>query len=269
MMLYGDTNAPSTAMPVMEFVLDGLIGKTVGEYLDDITIFADTKEDHIPDIRQVCERLQDHNIKASPVKCKFFADTLPLLEPVIDNQGIQADPEKIRGIQDWHTPKSKNESQTFIGVVIYHAKFIPHLSTLSAPLLDLLSRSEFQWRPLHEEAFQQIRTLTKSITTLGPIDHQSPHRIYLFTDASKVGTGAWMGQGPSLTQKAHPAAFHSRKFTTSQLHYPVHELELLTVVDAVQSFHPQLHGTRFTVIMDNKVLSYFLSQTNLSYRLTR
>ena len=42
-MLQGDTNAPSTAMQVMEFVLDRLSGKAVWEYLDDITIFADTK----------------------------------------------------------------------------------------------------------------------------------------------------------------------------------------------------------------------------------
>ena len=143
-MLQGDTNAPSTAMRVMEFVLDGLIGKTVWAYLDDITIFSDTKADHIRDIRQVCQRLQDHKIRASPAKCKFFADRLPLLGHVIDNQGIHADSQKIRGIQDWHTHKSKNELQTFIGVVIYHAQFLPHLATQRAPLLDLLSQSEFE-----------------------------------------------------------------------------------------------------------------------------
>ena len=49
-MLQGDTNARSTAMRVMEFVLDRLIGKTVWAYLDNITIFSDTKEDHIQDI---------------------------------------------------------------------------------------------------------------------------------------------------------------------------------------------------------------------------
>ena len=195
-MLQGD-NAPSTAIQVMEFVLDGLIGKTVWTYLNDITIFSDTKEDHIRDIRQVCQRLQDQNIRASPAKCKFFAMRLPLLGHIIDDEGIHADPEKIREIQDWHTPKSKNELQTFIGVVIYHAQFLLHLATLSAPLSDLLSQNEFEWRPLHEEAFQQIRTLTKSITTLPPIDYQLTHPIYLFTDASKVRAGAWIGQGPS------------------------------------------------------------------------
>ena len=143
-MLQGNTNVPSTGMRVMEFVLDGLIGKTVWAYLDDITIFSDTKEDHIRDIHQVCQRLQDHNIRASPSKCKFLAERLPLLGNVIDDQGIHADPEKIRGIQDWHISKSKNKLQIFIGVVIYHAQFLPHLATLSAPLSDLLSQNEFE-----------------------------------------------------------------------------------------------------------------------------
>ena len=75
-------------------------------------------------------------------------------------------------------------------------------------------------------------------------------------------------KGPSL-EKANPATFYSRKFTTRQLHYPVHELELLAVVDTVQSFHPQLYATRFTIVTDNKALSYFLSPSNLPYRLTR
>ena len=166
----------------MRYILDGLIGKTVWAYLNDITIFSDTFETHVRDIRQVCQRLQDHHISASPSKCNFFADRLHLLGHVIDDQGIHVDPEKIRGIQDWHTPKSKNALQTFIGLVIYHAQFLPHLATASAPLSDLLSQNEFEWRPLHEEVFQQVKHLDKNITTLRPIDYQSRHPIYLFTN---------------------------------------------------------------------------------------
>ena len=48
-MLQGDTNAPFTAMRVMEFVLDGLIGKTVWAYLDDIQ-FSQTLKKTISEI---------------------------------------------------------------------------------------------------------------------------------------------------------------------------------------------------------------------------
>ena len=104
---------------------------------------------------------------------------LPLLGPVIDDQGIHADREKIRGIQDWPTPKWKNELQTFIGVVIYHAQFLAHLATANALQADRLSQNKFQWRPLHEEVFQQVKHLAKNINTLRPIDYPSGHPIYL------------------------------------------------------------------------------------------
>ena len=93
-------------------------------------------------------------------------------------------------------------------VVVYHAQFLPQPATASALLSDLLSQNEFKWRHLHEEAFQQVKHLAKNIPTIRPIDYQSRHPIYLFTDASIVGAGAWIGQGPS-PEKAHPAAFYS------------------------------------------------------------
>jgi len=206
--LHGDPNAPSTAMRVMEYVLDRLIGKTVWAYLDNITIFSDSFDNNVRDIRQVCQRLQDQHIRASPSKCNFFADRLLLLGHVIDDDGIHAHPEKIQGMHDWHTPKSKNELQTFIDIIIYYAQLLPLLATASAPLSDLLSQNKFQRRPRPEVAFQQVKHLAKNITTLCPVDYQSRHPIYLFTDTSKVGAGAWIGQGPS-PDKAHPAAFHS------------------------------------------------------------
>ena len=205
-MLQGDTNAPATAMRVIEFVLDGLIGKCVWAYMDDITIYSDTYAAHIADIREVCERLQKHQIRASPKKCTFFAKELTFLGHTIDSRGISPDPEKIRSIKDWPTPKNKKQLQTLLGVVNYHAQFLPNLATTSAPLSDLTSQEEYEWRPLHEEAFQQVKRLANETLPLRPIDYKSTDTVYLITDASKVGVGAWVAQGPS-PESAYPAAF--------------------------------------------------------------
>ena len=59
-------------MQVVEYLLDGLIGTTVWAYLDDITIWSDSFENHVRDIRQVCERLQDHHITAFPIQMQFL-----------------------------------------------------------------------------------------------------------------------------------------------------------------------------------------------------
>jgi hypothetical protein len=49
----------------------------------------------------------------------------------------------------------------------------------------------------------------------------------------------------------------------------VHKLELLAIVDAVETFQPILYGTTFTIVTDNKSLSYFMKQTTMGKRLTR
>jgi hypothetical protein len=49
----------------------------------------------------------------------------------------------------------------------------------------------------------------------------------------------------------------------------VHELELLAIVDVVETFQPILYGTTFTIVTNNKFLSYFMKQTTMGERLTR
>jgi len=87
-------------MRVMDYVLDGLIGTEDWAYLDQIAIFSESFVNHVSDIGQVGQILQDHNIRAYSSKCNVVTDRLPVLGHVIEDQGIHADPEKERGIQD-------------------------------------------------------------------------------------------------------------------------------------------------------------------------
>jgi hypothetical protein len=70
---------------------------------------------------------------------------------------------------------------------------------------------------------------------LRPISYTSGEPIFLFTNASKVGAGVWVGQGPT-PETVIPASFHNWKFATTQLHYLMYELEFLAIVDAVKTF---------------------------------
>jgi hypothetical protein len=49
----------------------------------------------------------------------------------------------------------------------------------------------------------------------------------------------------------------------------MHELKLLAIVDAVETFQPILYGTTFSIITNNKTLSYFMKQTTMGERLTK
>jgi hypothetical protein len=119
-----------------------------------------------------------------------------------------------------------------------------------------------------KKPFPQIQRLTTEIPALRPIRYTLGELSFLFTDASKVGAGAWEGSRPT-TETAIPTSFHSKRFAAMPLHYPVHELKLSAIVDAVEMFQPILYGTTFTIVSDNKSLNYFMKQTTMGQRLTR
>ena len=104
---------------------------------------------------------------------------------------------------------------------------------------------------------------------LTPLDYSNlADPIWLFTDASLTGTGAWVGQGPT-PESAKPASFHSRKLTSAQTNYPTYQQEALAIVEAVKSFDHLLAGTKFTIVTDHQSLQYMMHQRNLGERQQR
>ena len=150
-----------------------------------------------------------------------------------------------------------------MGLVNYLSQFLPHLATKSAPLTEMCgAQSTWDWTPLHDTAFQQVKDLVRQSPVLKPLDYNSPEPIYLITDASTIGTGAWIGQGSTLSHLI-PAAFHSRKFNPYQQSYHTTDKELLAIVDALEHFRSVLSGTSFTILTDHKPLVTFLKQHDL------
>jgi len=100
------------------------------------------------------------------------------------------------------------------------------------------------------------------------LDYESAEPIFLVTDASLIGTGAWVGQGPSVSE-IRPAVFHSRKFNSAQSNYSTFDEELLAIVDLLEHFRPVLSGCRFTILTDHKRLVAFPKQSELLGRQAR
>jgi transposase InsO family protein len=268
-MLQGDTNAPATFMRVMEDTLSEYLGDFVWVYLDDILIFSETPSDHIRHVDLVCRKLKGAQLYASPKKSVFFADKLEILGHIIDDNGIHPAPEKIRKISDWTTPKNKKELERFNGIVNYVSQFLPHIATIAAPLTELTGKAEWEWTALHDAAFNQVKLAADDKRILTPLDYSNlADPIWLFTDASLTGTGAWVGQGPT-PESAKPASFHSKKLTPTQTNYPTHQQEALAIVEAVKAFDHLLAGTKFTIVTDHQSLRYMMTQKSLGERQQR
>jgi transposase InsO family protein len=89
--------------------------------------------------------------------------------------------------------------------------------------------------------------------------------IFVVTDSSLSGGGGYICQGESL-EKARPAVYHSRVFTPAQTNYPVHEQELLALVDLIKSYEHWLLGRPFIAVTDSQAMLSLMKQKHLSPR---
>src|SRR5947199_5412321 len=254
-----DCHSPFTFIRIINFILQAFLGIFVFVYLDDIFLYSDTLEDHIDHIKQVCLKLMEHRLYASAKKSQFFVDKLEILSNYIDNQGIHADPLKIEKIINRPTPTSRKKVERFNATVNYLSQYYHNLASCMALLTFLMGKTKFYWMPLEVKVYHVTKHLAEQAAILKPIDINHPDPIFLFSDASLVSTGSWIGQGPTI-YTARPAAFHSRKFTSQQTSYPTHDQELLAIVDACKHFQHILLGNHFTIITDNSSLRTLLSK---------
>ena len=148
-------------------------------------------------------------------------------------------------------------------MVNYISQFMPHAATITAPVRELTGDAEWLWTDLQEAAFQAVKRAAENHKVLRPIDYDNSDMIWLFTDASSTGTGAWIGQGPTR-DTARPASFYSRKLMPSQSNYPTHQLETLAIIEAMESFAHLLLHRHFTVVTDHESLTKLMTQKNLS-----
>jgi hypothetical protein len=147
--------------------------------------------------------------------------------------------------------------------VNYIGNFLPNVTSYTGPLLAITqNRTPLNWRPIHQRCFDMVKHICEKTPIIRPINPKSNEPIWLICDASKSGVGAMYGQGPTW-QKCHPTRFMSKKFTTIQQNYAVHELETLAILEALLKWEDKLIGYHIHVITDHKALEFFKTQINL------
>src|SRR6266480_5747353 len=179
-------------MQIINYILQAFLDIFIFVYLDDIFIYSDILKDHIDYIKQVCLKLFKYQLYASAKKSQFFADKLEILGHYIDNQDIHADPLKIEKIINWSTPTSRKKVERFNTTVNYLSQYYNNLASYMAPLTSLMGKTKFYWMSLEEKAFRAIKQLAEQAAILTPIDINYSDPIFLFADASLVGTGSWI-----------------------------------------------------------------------------
>ena len=183
---FGLTNAPTVFMCLMNGVFTKYLDKFVIVFLDDILIYSKTKEEHEEHLRLVIQVLIEHQLYAKLSKCSFYKGRIHYLRHIISEEGVTVDPEKIRAIMEWLTPKNISEVKSFMRLVGYYRRFIEGFSKLAHPITSFQNKGvKFDWNSKCEDNFQKI----KEILTIAPmLKIADPEGNFLVcTDACKQG----------------------------------------------------------------------------------
>src|SRR3954468_13811425 len=234
-MPFGLTNAPATFQALVQDILRPLLDKLVIVYIDDILIFSKTDAEHCEHIRQVLALLRQHKLYGKISKCEFFKTSVSYLGHIISNQGIATDPEKVEAIQAWPVPKSLKELQSFLGICNYYRRFVPHYSSIAAPLTQLTHKdTPYTWTTQTQTAFDTLCIALTRTPILCIPDPALP--FVVTTDASGFAVGAVLQQDQG--RGLQPVAFTSRKMNPAERNYSAYEQELLAICDGMTSQLP-------------------------------
>ena len=143
---FGMCNSPATFQSLMDSIFTTMIDrKLVIIYMDDILIFAETKEKLRESTRMVLEKLWEHNLFLKAKKCKMqiCKDKNWM---IIEEGQITMDPIKLAGIQDWPIPTTVKQVWSFLRFGTLYRKFISHYSDITKPLNNLTKKDKkFDW----------------------------------------------------------------------------------------------------------------------------
>jgi hypothetical protein len=121
----------------MNNVLSKFLDKFVLVFIDDILIYSNNREEHEEHLRLVLQVLREHQLYAKFGKCDFFQKQIHYLGHVMSKEGVAVDPDKIRYIMEWPTPKDVSNIRSFMGLAGYYRRFIKDFSKIGCPITAL------------------------------------------------------------------------------------------------------------------------------------
>jgi hypothetical protein len=163
------------------------------------------------------------------------------------------------------------ELRSFLGLCNYFRDHIRHYTEASKPLYDLLKRTaaakskSLEWLSHEVDAFLNMKQLIIDCPTLyfirdSPDPQSDPYPIFLHTDASDYGIGAYLFQIVQGEEK--PVAFLSKSLSDVEQRWSTFEKEGYAIYYSLVKFQHLLRDSFFTLRTDHRNLTYINTESS-------
>ena len=166
---------------------------------------------------------------------------------------MEADPEKVKAVQNFPVPQNQSDVKSFSGHCSYNRRYIKNVAMIARPLHKASeTKSYFTWTEETQEAFESLKKHLSSTPILAFLDVKEPFNLY--TDASLTAMGAVLAQVQDGSERA--ICYASKAFSESQTNYSATKRELLAIVIFTRHFEHYLLGRKFKIVTNHRALQW-------------
>src|SRR3954471_12170278 len=179
-MPFGLKNAGSTFARVVHTAFEPQIHRNVEAYMDDIVVKSKDRATLVQDLEETFANLRKISLKLNPEKCVFGVPSGKLLGFFVSQPGIEANPDKIKAIEQIEAPKRIKDVRRLAGCVTAMGRFISKSAERALPFFKILKKAgPMEWTPEAEAALQDLKKYLSSAPVLVAPRPQEPLLLYL------------------------------------------------------------------------------------------
>eukprot|EP00253_Pinus_taeda_P015145 PITA_15145 len=260
-MPFGMKNAGAIFQMAMDIAFAKDIHDFLVVYLDDLTPFSKSDQEHLKHLRKIFMRCRKYGISLNPKKSLFALKEGKLLGHIISKYGIRIDPERIQAILQIPYPRNIKELQEFLGKINFLRSFIPNQAELIRLLRNMLKKdAKVKWSLETKQAFESIKTALTQTPVLTSPQFDKDFIIFSFAFEHTIAT--------ILLQKydqgnEKPIAFFSRALRDAPLKYQIMEKQAYALVKAIEYFRIYILYSHVIAYVPSTMVKDILTQEGL------
>ena len=261
------TNASTTFQKMINDTLREYLNIFVIIYLNDILIYSKTLKKHVEHVQKVLTCLIKKNLRLKSKKCEFHKKKINFLKFVIERHDIKMNLNKITAVQEWKKFTTIKKVQAFLRFVNYNRKFIKDYSKVVVSLIKLTTKdTKWTWTDTEQEAFDKLKQAYAKKSILKMFDTTKSIRMKI--DASNLIIKTCLNQ--KYEEKQHFITYYSKKLSSIEQNYDVHDKKLLIIVAALKNWRVYAEeASSFTIFTNHKNLLHFTITKQLNRRQMR
>ncbi|XP_052176651.1 uncharacterized protein LOC127790956 [Diospyros lotus] len=238
-------NAGDTYQRLMNTMFEAQIGRIMEVYVDDMLVKSEQVADHVRDLGEMFEVLRSYRMKVNPLKCTFGVASGKFLGFIVNNRGIEANPEKIKALLDMRSPTKKKDVQSLTGQVAALSRFISKATDKCIPFFNTLRKAQgFDWSGECELAFQQLKAYMGQAPLLSkPKDGE---KLVVYLEVSEHAPSAALVREEEEVQ--YPVYYVSKRLVDAETRYTLMEKLAYCLVTASRKLRPYFQAHQIDVL---------------------